>query len=201
MTSLRVALAQAGYPLMDHDPNPFFFKFETVAGEDWTGQKLDVTIWRDEVSFLTRILDVFNVVSVFIASVLLVIIAVGIINTMFNIVRERTREIGTMRAIGIQRRRVLALFLVEATLLGLFGTVLGASSGSLVALGLDAMAIPVPNMAMKAIFLSDTLQFSVRLATLAQCVGILTVCTGIAALWPAALAARLRPIVALGYTS
>lgn len=201
MTSLRVSLAQAGYPLMDHDPNPFFFKFETVSGEDWTGQKLDVTVWRDEVSFLTRILDVFNVMSVFIAAVLLVIIAVGIINTMFNIVRERTREIGTMRAIGIQRRRVLLLFLIEATLLGLFGTVSGALGGSLLALALHAMAIPVPNMAMKAIFLSDTLQFAIHPATLLQCVGTLTVCTGLAALWPAALAARLRPIVALGYTS
>lgn len=201
MTTLRVSLAQAGYQLMDHDPNPFFFKFETVGGEDWTGQKLDVTIWRDEVSFLTRILDVFNVVSVFIASVLLVIIAVGIINTMFNIVRERTREIGTMRAVGIQRGAVLGLFLIEATMLGLFGTSMGALAGSLLALLLDALAIPVPNMAMKAIFLSDTLQFAVNPATLALCVGVLTVCTGLAAVWPAVLAARLRPIVALGYTS
>jgi putative ABC transport system permease protein len=201
MTSLRVSLAQAGYPLMDHDPNPFFFKFETVAGEDWTGQKLDVTIWRDEVSFLTRILDVFNMVSVFIAAVLLVIIAVGIINTMFNIVRERTREIGTMRAIGIQRPSVLFLFLIEAGMLGFFGTSMGALGGSLLALTLDALALPVPNMAMEAIFLSDTLQFSIRFATLAQCIGVLTLCTAVAALWPAARAARLRPIEALGYTS
>ena len=71
----------------------------------------------------------------------------------------------------------------------------------LLALLLDALAIPVPNMAMKAIFLSDTLQFAVNPVTLALCVGVLTVCTGLAAVWPAVLAARLRPIVALGYTS
>lgn len=201
MGALRVALAQAGFQLMDHDPNPFFFKFEAVGGEDWTGQKLDLTIWRDEVSFLTKILDAFNVITVFIALVLLIIIAIGISNTMFNTVRERTREIGTMRAIGIQRGRVLILFLVEALLLGLFATTGGALLGALLAFALDAMAIPVPIEALKAILLSDTLQLSVRMSTLLASVVFLTVCTGAAALWPSMRAARLRPIIALGYVS
>ena len=201
MNTLRVALAQEGFQLMDHDPNPFFFKFETVGGEDWTGQKLDVTIWRDEVSFLTKLLDGFDVVTFFIASVLLVIIAVGISNTMFNIVRERTREIGTMRAIGIQRRRVLLLFMLEATILGLFATTSGAAVGSAIALAVNAAAIHVPIDAMKAILLSDTIRMSVRPQTLIQCVLFLTACTGLAALWPSLRAARLRPIVALGYTA
>jgi len=201
MGTLRVALAQAGFQLMDHDPNPFFFKFEGVAGEDWTGQKLDVTIWRDEVSFLVRILDVFNLVSVFIAAVLLVIVAIGIINTMFNIVRERTREIGTMRAIGIHRSRVLVLFLIEASMLGLFATVMGATVGAGLSMAIDATGFPAPIDAMKAILLSDTIHMSVRFATLAQVIFVLTSCTGLAALWPAARGARLRPIVALGYTS
>ncbi|MSQ03324.1 MAG: ABC transporter permease [Myxococcales bacterium] len=201
MNSLRISLAQAGFQLMDHQGDPFFFKFEVVAGEDWTGQKLDLTIWRDEVSFLVRILDVFNVVSVFIASVLLVIVAIGIINTMFNVVRERTREIGTMRAIGIHRRRVLLLFMIEATLLGLFATTLGALVGAALALGIDAAAIPAPIDAMKMILLADTIPMAVRPSTLAQVVVVLTAVTGLAAFWPAALAARLRPIVALGHTA
>lgn len=201
MNTLRVSLAQAGFQLMDHDPNPFFFKFESVAGEDWTGQKLDVTIWRDEVSFLVRILDVFNLVSAFIAAVLLVIVAIGIINTMFNIVRERTREIGTMRAIGSHRRNVLMMFLVEATLLGLIATTGGSVVGAGLALAIDAAAFPAPIDAMKAILLSDTIQLAVRPATLVQVIAVLTTCTGLSALWPALLGARLRPIVALGYTS
>ena len=44
-------LTEAGYTVMDHDPQPFFMKFETVMGQDWTGQRLDLTIWRDEVSW------------------------------------------------------------------------------------------------------------------------------------------------------
>ena len=201
MADLRVALAQDGFQLMDHDPNPFFFKFETVAGEDWTGQKLDLTIWRDEVSFLTQILDAFDVVTVFVASILLIIIAIGISNTMFNTVRERTREIGTMRAIGIHRRGVLALFLLEAALLGLFATTSGAIVGSGIAFAIDAAAIPVPNEALRAILLSETLKMSVRPGTLVLSVVFLTVCTALAAAWPSLRAARMRPIVALGYVS
>ena len=44
--------ATAGYRLMDPDPRAFWFKFETVNREDWTGQKLDVTNWEDEISFI-----------------------------------------------------------------------------------------------------------------------------------------------------
>ena len=50
---LRSALADAGYRLMDPDPRAFWMKFDSVAREDWTGQKLDVTSWEDELSFLT----------------------------------------------------------------------------------------------------------------------------------------------------
>ena len=46
------ACAKAGYQVMEHDPRAFWMKFETVNREDWTGQKLDVTTWEDEISFL-----------------------------------------------------------------------------------------------------------------------------------------------------
>ena len=46
--------ARAGrLPLMDPDPRAFWMKFQSVNREDWTGQKLDVTTWEDEISFMT----------------------------------------------------------------------------------------------------------------------------------------------------
>ena len=56
MKVVRSRLEAAGHELMPHEPRPFFAKFSTVAGEGWTGQRLDVTVWRDEVSFLGWIL-------------------------------------------------------------------------------------------------------------------------------------------------
>ena len=51
----------------------------------------------------------------------LVVGAVGIVTTLYNSVTERIREIGTMKAIGAQNTEILALFLVEAALIGIIG--------------------------------------------------------------------------------
>ena len=61
--------------------------------------------------------------------ILIAIIIIGIMNTMWIAIRERTREIGTLRAIGMQRREVLWMFLLESLMLGLFATVAGAGGG------------------------------------------------------------------------
>ena len=95
------AVVEAGFELMDHDPQAFFMKFERVSGEDWKGQKLDLTTWRDEVNFLTWILTGFATLRILLLGGLMVIVVVGIMNTMWMSVRERTREVGTLRAIGI----------------------------------------------------------------------------------------------------
>ena len=50
MEKLQDTLQQAGYEILEHDPRPFFMKFETITGQDWSGQKLDLTVWSDEVS-------------------------------------------------------------------------------------------------------------------------------------------------------
>ena len=55
--------------------------------------------------------------------ILIAIIIIGIMNTMWIAIRERTREIGTLRAIGMHRREVLWMFLLESLMLGLFATV------------------------------------------------------------------------------
>ncbi len=64
-----------------------------------------------------------------IAIVSLVVGAVGIITTLYTSVIERTREIGTMKAIGAKSKHILALFLTEALMIGIFGASLGILGG------------------------------------------------------------------------
>jgi len=199
MGVIRKGLAEAGYTVRDHEPLPFFFKFDTVQSEDWVGQQLDVTTWRDEVSFLTWIITGFDTISWLLIGVLVVIIAVGIMNSMWNTVRERTQEIGTMRAIGMSRLRVGALFLLEAAMLGLLATAGGAGAGWLIAITVDAAHIVVPSEAAQAVLLSDTLHLSVSPLALGLSVGVLTLLTTLAALWPAVRAATRRPVQALAH--
>lgn len=197
MGAIRKALAEAGYTLMDYVPQPYFFKFDAVSSEDWTGQRLDLTTWRDEVSFLVWILTALNSVSFSLVAILVAIIAIGIVNTMLISVRERTQEIGAMRAMGMQRREVLQLVLVEAVLLGAFATSGGALLGTLAAAGLDAMAIEIGNDAVRALLLSDRLVLDVEPGSVVSAVLALTFFTALSALWPAFRAARLQPVTAI----
>ncbi len=188
-----------GYRVMDHVAAPFFFKFDTVMGEDWTGQSIDLTTWEDEVSFLTWVLTAFNAVSWSLVTVLVGIIAVGIMNTLYTSVRERTREIGTMRAIGMTRWQVLGLVLLEAGLLGLGATALGTVAGAAIATGIDLLNLPVPILAVQAILLADTLHLKVVPSNLVAGVVALSTFTALAALWPAWQAASMRPVSAMSH--
>ncbi|MFU8806116.1 MAG: ABC transporter permease, partial [Bradymonadaceae bacterium] len=197
---LTEVLGKEGFEVMDHDAQPFFAKFDVVSGEDWTGQKLDLTTWEDEISFLMWILTALDTISFFLISILAVIIAVGMMNTMWIAVRERTKELGTIRAIGMTRRGVLILFMLEATLLGLLASTTGAILGALIAMSLHAAKIQVPIEAVQAILLSDTLQLATRPMHLIGAITALTLVTGLSALWPSIRAARLQPVEAIHET-
>jgi len=64
-----------------------------------------------------------------VAAVTLVVAAVGIANTMFVSVMERTREIGILKAIGYRPKQIMSLFLAEAALTGVAGAILGTLTG------------------------------------------------------------------------
>ncbi len=197
MADLRATLAAKGYTVMDHQPAPFWMKFESVAGEDWLGQRLDLTTWQDEVGMMKWAITALDSLSFFLVAILLVIIVIGVVNTMFIAVRERTNEIGTLRAIGMHRRAVLRLFLTEAAILGAGASALGALSGGLLATLLNALAIPLSVDAVRAILMSDTLTLTVRPGQLVGTILVFTLVTAIAAFWPAVRAARLVPVTAI----
>lgn len=193
---LRKSLEEAGYTLMDTDPRAFWFKFEGVNREDWTGQRLDLTTWDEEISFLMWTLSTLDGLTASLISILLIIIVVGIMNTMWIAIRERTREIGTLRAIGMQRSRVMIMFLMEALLLGIFGTSAGALAGIGVATGLNLMQLQVPE-ALRIFLMSDTLWLSLQAPSILRSMALIALVGTLAALYPAWRAARLKPVTAM----
>jgi putative ABC transport system permease protein len=73
-----------------------------------------------------------------IAAVSLLVGAVGIANTMFTSVLEKTKEIGTMKAIGAKNRDILMIFVFNSAMVGLVGGILGIILGAFVSSGLQA---------------------------------------------------------------
>jgi putative ABC transport system permease protein len=193
---LRTKLAEAGYQLMDNDPRAFWMKFDVVNREGWTGQKLDITNWEDEISFVQWVVTALSFITVWLTFVLLVVIAAGIMNTLWIAIRERTREIGTLRAIGMQRARVLGMFLTEALMLSFTSTVVGAAFASGLCLFINAQHVKVPEV-VQVMLLTEHWFLKVDFLPVAKAVALITVASMLVSLIPSFLAARMKPVTAM----
>lgn len=193
---LRTEIQNAGLRVMDPVSQPFWRKFDTVKREDWTGQKIDVTTWIDELAFMRYTLTTLKALIFILVTVLLVIIVVGVMNTLWMAIRERTREIGALRAIGMQRGRVLWMFVVEVALLALGATAAGSLAATLICLGLNAAKIVVPK-AFQMFLMSETLWMVADVPSVVGSLGLIAFITTLGALFPAYQASRLQPVKAM----
>jgi putative ABC transport system permease protein len=95
-------------------------------------------------SVLDAISSVIGTIELFVSSITaisLIVAGVGIMNTMLTSLMERVREIGILKALGMQKRTVLSIFLNEALIIGLLGSVFGILTGSALALSIDQLGL------------------------------------------------------------
>jgi len=90
--------------------------------------------------FLTTTLGIVQAILVSVAAISLIVGAIGIMNSMYTSVMERTREIGIMKGIGAQNKNILFFFLVEAGMIGFIGGIFGVIFGMLGSYSVGAMA-------------------------------------------------------------
>ena len=91
------------------------------------GLKTEIQTWDQLRPSYLRIQNMFNVIFSFVFSIVLVIVVLSVVNTISMAVLERTREIGTMRALGMKRRGVVFMFAVESAILGGAGSIVGSA--------------------------------------------------------------------------
>jgi len=132
---------------------------------------------------------VFNLI----AAIILAVAAVNIMHTFLMIILERRREIGLMRALGATSGQIRVMILAEATVLGIFGAVLGVIAGFLATLAVDAVfTTQVQDFPFKpdTLFVFEPWMFGV-------CMGAALLFCWIGALIPALRASRIDPASAL----
>lgn len=126
-----------------------------------------------------------------IAFISLLVGSVGITNTMYTAVMERTREIGIMKAIGATNANVLTLFLIESGFIGMMGGLIGIALGAGLALGVAALA--------QASLGSTLIQAHLSFALLFSALAGSFLVGSVAGLTPAMQAAKMKPVEALQY--
>jgi putative ABC transport system permease protein len=170
-----------------------------MAEEDWQGTRYQLSTISDYLQPLNQIASTLNIVGLVVVLILFVIIMVGITNTFRMIIYERTREIGTMRALGLQRGSVRGLFLLEAVFLSLGGALVGLAGAFVVGLVLSLINFGTDNQFF-VILREGHLSFKALPAQLIGNVAIVAVLTLLAALVPAGRASKLDPAHALRKT-
>lgn len=197
---LRKLIAEHGQILMDKEAQPYWMKFDRVVGESWTGQRIDVTTWQDETAYVKWVMDLLNALTFVATGVLMIIVVLGLVNTLWMSIRERTTEVGTLRAIGLQRRQVLTMFLLESLILsfGAIGT--GVLAGSILAALVNAAHVPISE-SFQLFLMSNVLTLTVRAQDLIFTFVVLSFFLAAGSLIPAYRASRMKPITALGHVS
>jgi putative ABC transport system permease protein len=159
------------------------------------GDGYEIQDWRDVRPNVADVITVQRVILSSICFVFLIIAVIGVVNTMLMSVMERTREIGTMMAVGVTRGQVSLLFLLEGMVLALIGGAVGALGGvgidkAIAAIG--GLPITVPGSSALRHVLPSPEPSLVVIAIGAAVLGALG-----ASVYPAWRASRLRPVEAL----
>jgi putative ABC transport system permease protein len=148
---------------------------DTTTTADLEKQNSDIS------KYITQMVMVMGLVSLLIGGI-------GIVNTMLVIVSRRTTEIAVLKTIGLEGEQITMLFLVEAILMGIFGSLLGILLGWLAALAIKGVAEG---------FLAQSLTFRITLQPplTGFLVGVIT--TGIFGFIPTLAAGQVRPNLVL----
>jgi putative ABC transport system permease protein len=160
------------------------------------GLHCDIKTWNELSLFFGKVKGMFDMIFMFIFLIVLIIVVMSTVNTMGMSVMERTREIGTLRVLGLKRRGISFLFAMEGAMLGLLGCAVGAVLNVVVwaAIRVAGPSYIPPGVSSPVPLIVNLLPGAMLGLTL-----FLTLLSMAAAILPARRAARMGMVDALGH--
>lgn len=154
------------------------------------GVRGEIITWDEALGFAKNILDTFTLLLFFISGIAILTASLSVAVLMYINVLNKTREIGTLKAIGASKKEIMLLFLLEACIIAVAGIIVGNGI---------AFAI-VSFLSQNPIVLSEaTIRFAVDYNVLLYSSIVAVVAIIISALYPAYLASKLEVIEAMRY--
>jgi ABC-type lipoprotein release transport system permease subunit len=161
------------------------------------GFDLRVIDWQTAAGIAGQFVVIVRMALIFSLIVIFIVALVIINNSIVVGTLNRTREIGTMRAIGAQRSFVVGLFLAETGLTGLFGTIAGATAAACLLAVLSSKGIPAANDIVTFLFSGPRLFPMVRWPLVVGAPIVITLIAIVASIYAARHAAKVRPAEAM----
>jgi ABC-type lipoprotein release transport system permease subunit len=158
--------------------------------------KMNVITMYEGASDIMKLEGVLNLITLSAVLILFFIILIGVINTLRMTIKERTREIGTTRAIGMQKKDVRNEFILETLLLTFLSCIVGILAGILV-MQILSMITFNSSSALSMILKNKHLFFKLDPASIFGNLILILAITGITAYFPAKRAASLSAVEAL----
>jgi len=137
---------------------------------------------------------ILNIITAFlagIAAISLVVGGIGIMNTMYTSVLERTKEIGVMKAVGAKNSDVLWIFLIESGLIGLVGGLIGVLLGFGAAKLIEFIVVEQLN--------TNLLRAAAPPILIFGCLAFAFLVGAVSGVWPAWRATKIKIVDALRY--
>ena len=177
-----------------HDPEKLEETMAAIEERGKTkGMSLKAISWQAASGFIGQFASMAQIVLVVAVLIIFVVALVIINNAMVMATLERVQEIGTLRAVGAQRRFILGMLIIEAIVIGAIFGALGSLIGAAIVLFLGKAGIPAPSDVWTFFFSGPALHPTLGTSSLVGALIIVLIVSVLSSLYPAWLAMRVTP--------
>ncbi len=149
--------------------------------------------WKETNPEIIQMLKLEGISNAITLGLIVIIASFGIVSTLFMSVMEKTKEIGMLMAMGVPRRSIMMIFVMESGILGLLGAVLGVILGATLAIQMGSY-----DYGMEVMPGISSIPFVVRIQDAVIIVLFTFLLNLIAGIYPASRASKLKPVEAIG---